>query len=69
MRFSIYGRFLLDVERENGVWITYRVSEGRRVKVSDFIITSDVEEKDFPQFLDDIFHELSGPGDAITTVR
>lgn len=68
MRFSIYGHFLLDVERENAAWITYRVAEGRRVKVSDFIIPSDVEEKDLPQFLDDIFHELSGPGDAITTI-
>jgi len=69
MKFSIYGRFLLDIEREHGAWKTYRVADGRRVWVNDFVIPPEMNEEDIPQFLDDVFHELSGPEDRIVAVR
>lgn len=69
MRFSIYGHFLLDIERERGARVIYRVANGSRVMVNDFVIPSELEEMDIPQFLDDVFHELSGPEDRIHEIR
>lgn len=65
MRFDIYRRFQLDVRRENDVWEIYRLEPGKRTKVTDFVIPSGLEAEEVGTYLDDIFHELSGPGQRI----
>jgi hypothetical protein len=65
MRFNIYGRFQLEVRRENDSWEVYRLEPGRRAKVNDLIIPSSLNSDEIATYLDDIFHELSGFGQRI----
>jgi hypothetical protein len=65
MRFNIYGRFQLDVRRENESWEVYRLELGKRAKVNDVVIPSTLEAEEIATYLDDVFHELSGPGQRI----
>jgi hypothetical protein len=65
MKFDVYGRFRLEVQRENDSWIVYRVDLGKRAKASDVIIPNTLEPEEIATFLDDIFHELSGPGQSV----
>jgi hypothetical protein len=65
MKFDVYGRFRLEVQRENDSWIVYRLGLGRRVKLNDLIIPKDLAAKEIATFLDDIFHELSGPRQSV----
>jgi hypothetical protein len=69
MRFNIYGRFQLDVRWENDSWQIYRLEPGKRLKVNDFVIPSTLEAEEVMTYLDDIFHELSGPGQRIEMLR
>jgi hypothetical protein len=69
MRFNVYGRFLLDVQRKGDAWVVYRLVDGLRVPSHDLVIPSDIEEAGISQFLDDIFHELSGPDDRIDVLK
>jgi hypothetical protein len=65
MRFNIYGRFQLDVRRENDSWEVYRLELGKRAKVNDIVIPTMLKAEEIGTYLDDIFHELSGPGQRI----
>jgi hypothetical protein len=65
MRFNIYGRFQLDVRRENDSWEVYRLELGKRAKVNSFVIPSTLEAEEVATYLDDIFHELAGHGQGI----
>jgi hypothetical protein len=65
MRFNIYGRFQLEVRRENDSWEVYRLEPGKRVKVNDLVIPSSLSSDEIATYLDDIFHELSGFGQRI----
>jgi hypothetical protein len=65
MRFNIYGRFQLEVRRENDSWEVYRLEPGKRVKVNDLVIPSSLNSDEIATYLDDIFHELSGFGQRI----
>jgi hypothetical protein len=65
MRFNIYGRFQLDVRRENDSWEVYRFEPGKRAKVNDVVIPATLEAEEIATYLDDIFHELSGPDQRV----
>lgn len=65
MRFNIYGRFQLDVRREEGRWVAYRLTPGKRVLEDELLIPADVEEAELAVYLDDIYHELARPGQAV----
>jgi hypothetical protein len=65
MKFNIYGRFQLDVRRENDAWELYRLEHGRRVKMNDFVIPSTLDAEEIATYLDDMLHEFSGPGQRI----
>ena len=65
MRFDVYGRFRLEVQRENDSWVVYRLSLGRRIKLDDLIVPNVLAAEEIATFLDDIFHELSGPGQSV----
>ena len=65
MRFNIYGRFQVEVRREGDCWVVYRLDNGRRALMHDMVIPSAMEEGEIATYLDDIFHELSGPGQRV----
>lgn len=65
MKFSIYGRFQLEVRRENDAWVAYRWEPGRRPQMNDVVIPATLAADEIATYLDDIFHELSGPGRRI----
>jgi hypothetical protein len=65
MRFDIYGRFQLTVLRESDGWEVYRIELGKRSKVSDLVIPSVLEADEIATYLDDMFHEFSGPGQRV----
>ncbi len=62
MRFNIYGRFHLEVRREQGRWMAYRLTSGTRVPEEELVIPAELGEHELAVYLDDIFHELAGPG-------
>ncbi|CAB3653437.1 DUF7661 family protein [Achromobacter aegrifaciens] len=68
MKFDIYGRFQLDIRREGAVWTVYRSEAGKRVRAADIAIPADVPADGLAEYLDDIYHELSGPGDRIERI-
>jgi hypothetical protein len=65
MRFNIYGRFQIEVLREQGAWQAYRLEQGKRGKMDSVVIPADMESEEIIVYLDDIFHELAGLGQSI----
>jgi hypothetical protein len=65
MRFNIYGRFQLEVRREDDSWEVYRLEQGKRAKLNDVVIPSMLEAEEIATYLDDIFHEYSSPGQHV----
>jgi hypothetical protein len=66
VKFSIYGRFQVGLQRRNGQWTAFRLEGGKRVSLNDIVIPDELEEPtEIARYLDDLFHELSGPGDRI----
>jgi hypothetical protein len=69
MTFDVYGRFRLEVQRENDSWVVYRLGSGKRVKVHNVVIPETLDAKEIATFLDDVFHELSKPGQSVKLLR
>lgn len=65
MKFDIYGRFQLEVRRENGAWIVYRSELGKRSMLNDVIIPPDLAAEEIATYLDDVFHEYAGIGQDV----
>ncbi len=65
MRFDIYGRYTLEVERQDDGWAVYRPDRGGHRRVFDFVIPSDLPDTEIATYLDDILHELAGLGAEI----
>jgi len=65
VRFTVYGRFKLDVVREGNQWAVYRLEPGKRIKGREFTIPSSLPEAEIGTFLGDMYHELAGPGQTI----
>ena len=65
MKFNIYGRFQVDVRRENGSWVVYRPELGKRTLLNDVVVPSDLLEHDLATYLDDIFHEFAKLGENV----
>ena len=65
MKFDIYGRFELEVLRENDVWVVYRVGLGVRSRDDGLIIPPSLQPEEIAIYLDDLFHELAGRGQSV----
>lgn len=65
MRFNIYGRFQVEVRRENEAWVVYRAGLGKRTQLNDVVVPAIVAEDELAIYLDDVFHELAGFGDNV----
>jgi hypothetical protein len=65
MKFDIYGRFQVEVRRENAAWIVYRSELGKRSMLNDVMIPSDLAAEEIATYLDDVFHEYAGIGQTV----
>jgi hypothetical protein len=65
MKFNIYGRFQVDVRRENDTREVYRLELGKRAPMNDIVIPPTLESDEVATYLDDIFHELAGQGQRV----
>jgi hypothetical protein len=68
MIFDIYGRFRLDVRRENDSWVVYHPEPGKRARVNEIVIPATMEVEEIGIYLDDIYHELAGPGQRVECI-
>ncbi len=66
MRFDIYGRFQLEVVREGGAWVAYRIGAGLREPERDVVIPARIDASEISVWLDDLFHELAAPGETVS---
>jgi len=48
--------------------MAYRLTSGTRVPEDELVIPPDLAEHELAVYLDDIFHELAGPGQSIEVV-
>jgi hypothetical protein len=65
MKFNIYGRFQVDVRRENDSWAVYRSELGKRTLLNDVVIPRSLAAVDLATYLDDIFHEFARLGENV----
>jgi hypothetical protein len=68
-RFSIYGRFQVEIAREKDAWVFYRLDLGKRLRMDEIAIPSDLGEDDLATYLDDLYHELAQPGQRVEPLR
>ena len=69
LRFSIYGRFTLEVRRENDTWVVYRGDLGKRSRIDDLAIPGDLPVDEFVSYLDAFYHEYAEPGQHVEFLR
>jgi hypothetical protein len=65
MKFDMYGRFQVDVRREDDAWVVYRAESGKRTRFEDIVIPPDLPAEDLATYLDDIFHEYAKHGECV----
>lgn len=65
VRFSIYGHYEFDIVREGDNWKVFNLDAGKRLLLNDVVIPTEVQEDEVATYLDDLFHELAKPGQAI----
>ena len=68
MKFDIYGRYVLEVVREHGGWVVYRVTNERRRREPNLIVPDDMTEDRIATYLDDMLHEAAGSGDTVRRI-
>lgn len=68
MRFDIYGRFQVEVLRDDGRWVAYRAALGKRSEVEDLVIPGDLSEQEIPGYLDAFYHELAQFGQKVVPI-
>jgi hypothetical protein len=69
MKFDVYGRFFVDVTRESGGWIVYRIDQGRRQRMADLVLADDARPEDIPHALEDLLHEYAAPDRKIRMIE
>lgn len=68
MRFNVYNRFQLDIVREGAAWVCYQGAAGKRVPAAGIVIPPELAADELAEYLDDIYHELARPGDAVAII-
>lgn len=61
MKVNVFGK-LFEVIRKEGQWELYRLGEGKKSLVNDFVIPDHLNEEEVITYLADIFHEAAKPG-------
>jgi hypothetical protein len=68
MKFNIYGRFQLDVQRAQDAWVVYRSESGKRSRMNDIVLPPELAADELATYLDDIFHELARNGENVVPI-
>ena len=68
MKLDVYGRFHLEVRREDNSWVAYRLGLGKRMRDNNVIIPATLTADEIPIYVDDLFHELAGPGQVVRVI-
>lgn len=68
MKFDIYGKFQLQIQREDNKWRAYKIGNGLRVPVHNLIIPPEVPPEELAAFLDDFYHEAATPGTEVSEI-
>lgn len=68
MKYSVYGRFKIEVARQDDVWQVFRISQGVKRLEPDVQIHPDTSKSELLVVLDDVFHELALPGKWIEEI-
>lgn len=63
-RFDVFGRYVLELRRDNGRWLTYRVGEGKRLPLN-LPVPSDLEDHELDRYLEDLLHESGRPDTSL----
>jgi hypothetical protein len=69
MLFDIYGRFRIEVLRVGERWNVYRPGLGAHVPMFEVSIPPELDQVELDAFLDDLYHELGGPGLVVRQVE
>lgn len=69
MKFNVYNRFQLEVRREHGAWVAYRLAPGKRTRAADIVIPPGIDPDVLAAYLDDLLHELAGPASGSSCSR
>jgi hypothetical protein len=63
LRFDVYGRYTLLVERHEGNWRVLQAgADGKRGLRDDLVIPSTLPADEIASYLDDLLHEAARPG-------
>jgi hypothetical protein len=63
LKFDVYGRYTLIVERQNGNWRVLQLGpDGKRGLRDDLVIPSSLAADGIASYLDDLLHESARPG-------
>jgi hypothetical protein len=66
VRFDVFGRFVLLVERHGEGWRVLEVgADGKRRLFEDVVIPPHVPEDEIGTLLADLLHELAHPGRSV----
>ena len=57
LKFDVFGRDVLILERDGGWEVFYLGSEGKRRPAKDITVPSNISESKMTQYLDDLCHE------------
>jgi hypothetical protein len=58
MKFAVFGKMDIDVVREEGQWIAYRLGgEGKKRKLHDLKFPSSLTEAELLGYVEDVYHE------------
>jgi len=69
MKFDVYGRFQIEVCREDDHWVAYHIALGKRTKINNVVIPQEIQtSEEIARYLDDLYHEAARPGQAISVV-
>jgi hypothetical protein len=68
MKLDIYGRFQLEIRREGNSWVAYRLELGKRMREKNLILPPTLAPEEIPRYVDDLFHELAGPGQVVRVI-
>lgn len=69
VRFDIYGRFELEARREGQGRVMYRLGYGLRRRDDEMVLPASMPAPQIAICLDDLCHELAGPGQVIRRLR
>ena len=67
--YDVYGRYQLEVTREEKRWVLYRVDGGRKRRFSDFAIPAELNAKEVAGYLDDMLHEAARPNRSLRRIQ